>query len=264
MQKLVNQIEKELNIKVNTIVLLEEGITNSNYLINDEVVYKIKNPLISAFNSTVNEKQITRNLVKLGITPPHKFYGNNVLIPYVKGAIPVSSLKKEQYFQLLINHINQIHKTKINKSTKDFSIYKRIDYYKKVVGDLKIINEKRIIQLSKIYYEKANKVMCHNDLVAGNILFVNEKLYLIDFEYAGLNDPDFDVVSFISENPYLSIDDINIFLQMYYVEIPHDKIAAYVDLANVLWAYWAMFCYKQTKKAIFLEIANYKLNKLSS
>jgi thiamine kinase-like enzyme len=42
-------------------------------------------------------------------------------------------------------------------------------------------------------------VLCHNDLNCGNLIFLNRKLYLIDFEYAMLNDKFFDIASFASE-----------------------------------------------------------------
>lgn len=42
-------------------------------------------------------------------------------------------------------------------------------------------------------------VLCHNDLNSGNLVFLNQKLYLIDFEYAMLNDKFFDIASFASE-----------------------------------------------------------------
>ncbi|MET0909396.1 MAG: choline/ethanolamine kinase family protein, partial [Ilumatobacteraceae bacterium] len=36
-------------------------------------------------------------------------------------------------------------------------------------------------------------VACHNDLLPGNVLFDVERAWLLDFEYAGMNDPFFDL-----------------------------------------------------------------------
>jgi thiamine kinase-like enzyme len=38
-------------------------------------------------------------------------------------------------------------------------------------------------------------VPCHNDLTTGNVLFTDGQAWLLDFEYAGMNDPFFDLGS---------------------------------------------------------------------
>jgi thiamine kinase-like enzyme len=39
-------------------------------------------------------------------------------------------------------------------------------------------------------------VACHNDLLPANVLFGRDQAWLIDFEYAGMNDPFFDLANF--------------------------------------------------------------------
>ena len=36
-------------------------------------------------------------------------------------------------------------------------------------------------------------VPCHNDLLPGNVLFADDRVWLLDFEYAGMNDVFFDL-----------------------------------------------------------------------
>lgn len=44
------------------------------------------------------------------------------------------------------------------------------------------------------------KLLCHHDVHAGNIVIdTDERLWLVDWEYAGLNDPHFDLASFASQ-----------------------------------------------------------------
>ena len=38
-------------------------------------------------------------------------------------------------------------------------------------------------------------VPCHNDLLPGNILFADDRVWLLDFEYAGMNDRCFDLAN---------------------------------------------------------------------
>ena len=63
-----------------------------------------------------------------------------------------------------------------------------------------IKNESEIIFAAEKLYEKYPLVYAHNDLVKGNLLFKDEQLIVLDFEYAGLNISLFDIASFISEN----------------------------------------------------------------
>ena len=38
-------------------------------------------------------------------------------------------------------------------------------------------------------------VPCHNDLLPGNVLFADDRVWLLDFEYAGMNDVFFDLAN---------------------------------------------------------------------
>lgn len=109
-------------------------------------------------------------------------------------------------------------------------------------------------------------VLCHNDLVAGNICFQGEKNYLIDFEYAGDNDLYFDLMSVLSEN---KIDDPTLrltFLETYFdsplTRYQQDKLDCYEAVHNLLWCAWAQMSYNQTQQSIFKTIALEKYTRL--
>ena len=113
---------------------------------------------------------------------------------------------------------------------------------------------------------KQDMILCHNDLVAGNILLANDKEYLIDYEYAGMNYPIFDLMSFISEN---NIDDNNIRELIYITyfgnnlndEIRHD-LKVVENMQNLLWAAWANMLYDSRKEEIYLNIFKDKIKHL--
>ncbi len=48
-------------------------------------------------------------------------------------------------------------------------------------------------------------VPCHNDLLPGNVLFADDRVWLLDFEYAGMNDVFFDLAN-LSVNSELDQD----------------------------------------------------------
>ncbi len=84
-----------------------------------------------------------------------------------------------------------------------FNPYERYQQYKahvkKPIYDLTCYEAR----MREIADRNQHQVLCHNDLVSGNLLFSKERLYLIDYEYAAMNDPLFDVISFLSENQFL-------------------------------------------------------------
>ncbi len=57
-------------------------------------------------------------------------------------------------------------------------------------------------------------VLCHNDLLAANVLDDGEKIWLVDWEYAGIGNPIFDLAS-VSSNCGLSDELENVLLEAY-------------------------------------------------
>ncbi len=60
-------------------------------------------------------------------------------------------------------------------------------------------------------------VLCHNDLLPGNLLFNNERVWLLDYEYAGMNSAYFDLAN-LSINFGLSAGAERLLLQQYFGE----------------------------------------------
>jgi thiamine kinase-like enzyme len=58
-------------------------------------------------------------------------------------------------------------------------------------------------------------VPCHNDLLPGNVLFADDRVWLLDFEYAGMNDVFFDLAN-LSVNSELSPDSDERLLTLYF------------------------------------------------
>ena len=61
-------------------------------------------------------------------------------------------------------------------------------------------------------------VPCHNDLLPGNVLFAEDRVWLLDFEYAGMNDVFFDLGN-LSVNSELGHEAEERLLMLYFGEI---------------------------------------------
>lgn len=107
--------------------------------------------------------------------------------------------------------------------------------------------------------------LCHNDWVAGNICFSQTKDYLIDYEYAGDNDPFFDVMSFITENE-LTYQEKEEFILSYFGRTPTSEeqvlLKTYEQFHNLLWCTWACMMYESRNEDVYREIALDKYNAL--
>lgn len=94
------------------------------------------------------------------------------------------------------------------------------------------------------FYNKAESIIAnfddttplHNDPWMNNFVLSNEKVYLIDWEYASLGDKHFDL-AFTIDGSYLSIEQEKVFLEAY-GEYDEDKLKDAKILVNYLTLVW--------------------------
>lgn len=87
-------------------------------------------------------------------------------------------------------------------------------------------------------------IPCHNDLVAENFVRSNTgKLYLLDWEYSGMNDPAWDLAAFSLENE-LADEELAYFLRSYYQReatfAELQKVRSFQIYQDVLWSVWTI------------------------
>jgi thiamine kinase-like enzyme len=141
----------------------------------------------------------------------------------------------------------------------------------KVKGNLFKIFEKEWIMIRKLqkYADKdgIKHTMCHNDINIDNVLLTDKTLDIIDWEFAGYNDPGYDFGRVIAGLEY-DVDEpkISDILEAYFgrpaTELEHLHWMAYTAIHNwyyVGWALykesinessrdWMLFFFKQSKK----------------
>jgi thiamine kinase-like enzyme len=108
--------------------------------------------------------------------------------------------------------------------------------------------------------------LCHNDWVPGNIGFTDKRDYLLDYEYAGDNDPLFDVMSFLTENNIEDASSRKRFYIEYFGKLPDQKtkhaLSVYEKFHNLLWCTWAMMMFESRGDEIYRMIADDKYKAL--
>lgn len=89
------------------------------------------------------------------------------------------------------------------------------------------------------------RVWCHNDIYEPNfIVTFNDEIYLIDWEYAGLNDPANDLACFFSRYDYTD-NEIDLFIKEYFQGNPtNDEYRhwyAFIPLCAFYWICWGLY-----------------------
>ena len=108
-------------------------------------------------------------------------------------------IRKKENLISLGDEIKKVHEIETeNFALNDFKSV--VENYRLILKN-KIKNDHFLDQGFKIFdslsYENEFKIFSHNDLTLGNILW-NKKCFFIDWEYASMNSPYFDLASIIS------------------------------------------------------------------
>ena len=141
-------------------------------------------------NNDKSEKNILYHDLQRGILIRRFIEGNK---------FNLNKINSDQQLELLGRAIKEIHKTNyekdaVNNFSNSINRYKEILKYK--------IQKDPILEIGfeiyeDLYRESHPMVFSHNDLTQENIIW-NRKYVFIDWEYAGINNPLFDIASIIS------------------------------------------------------------------
>ncbi|MBF0715641.1 phosphotransferase [Gemelliphila palaticanis] len=265
--KLVERIENIINEKIIELKETSYGITNKNYIVKTQnKTYFCRVPKdMTTINNKKNELEAINLLKNEDYFLEIVYYDKNLLITEFK---PNSKTFISNKNLSSILEIAKILKKLHNKNIKTESIFNPIEtleqYRYKIYQYPK---DKNLTQFDFLIkkFEKHYKPdrLCHNDLVEGNFLFADNKIYLIDFEYSGLNDYYFDIASFISEND-LNYQEIVTFLKAYFDKenCDFEKLDVFLKFSDLLWFNWAWMLYEIRQEEIYKFIAEEKYNKL--
>lgn len=151
----------------------------------------------------------------------------------------------------------------------EFDIFEQINFYEalwdgipSVYKDYERTKENVFSLKTYINEHIERKVLTHIDAVPDNFLFVKneygeEDIYLIDWEYAGMQDPHLDIAMFCIYALY-NKSQIDCLINAYFGEGCSDeiriKIYCYVAVGGLLWSNWCEY-----KSSLGVEFGEYSL-----
>lgn len=244
---------------------IETGLTNDNYIVkldNETIVLRVPREENKHLFDYSHEAKVLKLIEPLSLDTPLIYYNKDTGIK-CNAFIENAQTFEPKYIKRAAKLIRTLHDASII-SGKTFNIKEKLFLYhdniKHPIYD---------VSVGFNYFdsiEATNLVLCHNDLVEGNLLFTESKDYLIDYEYAADNDPYFDIMSFLTENDIVDANLRNVFYIEYFGMMPSDaqlsKLKHYEVIHHTLWCTWAMSMYETFSEPIYKEIADLKYKRL--
>ena len=147
--------------------------------------------------------------------------------------------------------LRTLHNSDI-KFNNRFDILAKIQSYERLIEkyegenftDYETVREKVMKVYKALEDMKLEERPCHNDTVPENFVKSSEdKLYLIDWEYSGMNDPMWDLAAHSIECKF-SEDDEELLLKLYLGKNPDEdikkRILIHKIMQDFLWAIWTV------------------------
>jgi len=237
--------------------ILSGGLSNNNYtcFVEDKkYVLRIPGEGTDVFIDRSNELGATIATAKIGVSPEVLSVikpEDAMVIPFVDGKLmnPQLIASDDGIVEKIINVLKSVHAEAVFDQTT--YVFDMIRKYTKWARERKAFFPHDFDWMCNVA-DKIEKAMdrdkpelaaCHNDVLSENfILDESGKIWLLDWEYGGMNDPFFDLGDFAVEHP-LSRKQEELIIQTYCGEMqPHRlyRILLHKLTADLWWSLWAM------------------------
>lgn len=236
------------------------GMTNHSYKVvlenGETFLVRIPGEGTEELINRSDERKSTELACKLNIDSELLYFGDDgtKVMRFIDNPKPMNELvmRQKNIIAQAAEIFRKLHKCGVDTGVR-FEVFEMADTYEKIIrnNNVKLYDDYMEIKTTIMGIKKAiditqesQRVPCHNDSLVDNwVLDGNDRLYLIDWEYSGMNEPMWDLSCLSIEANYTLKED-NELLKAYYgrnVTVDEKKrfIAAklYVDY---LWTLWGL------------------------
>ena len=258
--------------EVTDITVLKKGMTNRSFLFTcKEKKYIMRIPgegtdqLINrqqeaAVYHEIDHKNICDDIAYINPKNGYK------ITEFLEGARTCDPMNEEDVRKCM-KRLRDFHELGL-KVAHEFDIFGQIEFYEtlwdempSVYKDYKRTKENVLSLKSYIDAHVGKKVLTHIDAVPDNFLFIEkngkEEIRLIDWEYAGMQDPHVDVAMFCIYSLY-NKRQVDRLIAEYFTEgcdkATKIKIYCYIAVCGLLWSNWCEY-----KRNLGVEFGEYSL-----
>lgn len=235
------------------------GMSNRNYLISFQganYVLRVPGPGSEGMVERCNEEFNGAQGCKIGVNPPIRYFNASTgvkLTDYIQNAETLNraTVQRDDNLRKIAQIYKKIHGAHV-RLKNEFNVFHEIEKYDGLIAGLGAKMYKgweefkpQVMALESRLNDLGIKICpCHNDAVPENFIKAEDgTVYLIDWEYSGMNDPMADIAALFIESDF-SPESRAFFLSMYFNdEIPADSqehILCYEILWDTLWAQWTV------------------------
>ncbi len=244
------------------ISVLKGGLSNANYLVNDAdgkhvVRFGLDYPFHHVFRD--RETMVARAAHAAGLAPAVRYAAEGVIVSQYLGASTFTEEDVRQNAARVGRLIKEFHNALPRYVTGPGFMFWVFHVIRDYAATLKEKNTPYTDQIG-IFQSQAEAleavqvplpvIFGHNDLLPGNILDDGEKLWLIDFEYAGFNTAMFDLAGAAS-NARMTPVQAEMLIESYFGQRPDNKMQR---------AFAAMQCASLLRETMWAMVSQLYLN----
>ena len=266
---IISEVLKVKSMDIVNIAVLKKGMTNRSFLftcLGKKYIMRIPGEGTDKLINRKQEAAVYNAIDKKGIADDVIYMNSEngyKITEFLEGS-RVCDINSIEDLQCCMSKLKEFHSLNL-KVEHTFDIFKQIEFYESLWNNQPSIykdylqTKERIFSL-KEYIEKQDKQWClaHIDAVPDNFLFTeNGDIRLIDWEYAGMQDPHVDLAMFCIYALYEK-DEIDQLIDIYFggncksqVRI---KIYCYIAVCGLLWSNWCEY-----KRSCGVEFGEYSL-----
>lgn len=199
----VNALMQSQNAKI--VMRLEGGMSNYTYVVEcngKKYTYRVPGKFAEKFVDRVEEWENIQEVNRLGlnnITEYVEVRSGEKLAEYVEGTI-MSTTDVVSYNEMSVKALKQIHGSGLK--FRDYNAFGRLDNDERYCLETGYVFPQEYLDLRKrldslrAAHANVPKVPCHCDYQPTNLVINGDKLYVLDWEFAGMNDPFYDIACY--------------------------------------------------------------------
>jgi thiamine kinase-like enzyme len=238
---------------------LAGGLTNTNFKVHyrgEDFVVRIGEDIPEHGVMRFNELNASIAAYKAGISPEIIHNDPDALVMrFIEGTtLTPARVREDHYLERILSLLKRCHNDVPQHLKAGTLFFWPFQVHRNYAGTLKDTQSPYVTDLPRLMkineqLEKAvgrvNMVFCHNDMLAANFIDTPDRMWLIDWDYAGFNSPLFDL-SNLATNNELSHQQERWLLDNYFE----------CDLSDKLWrSYCAMKCASLLRESMWSMVS---------
>ena len=215
----LNVLEEQVHVESR----LMGGMSNLMYLITvkgGKYTFRIPGKNAEVFVNRATELSAINQIESLNLNNKTVYFDLDTgykIAEFVEGT-PLSEMKNpELYLEEVAQVLHRLHDSKLT-AINEYAPFERLEKYEKLIKEKEVSHELSYFDLkakllkNQTFLNQFNKVFCHNDSQISNIVLAKDKTYLLDWEFAGQNDPFYDLACVGNQDFDLALKILPIYL----------------------------------------------------